>query len=70
MYQTGRLASDQRTTTPATRPAAGDPRRGIVIATSGWVKSTYPATGANPWDATHTGKDRRRDPEPDLEAEP
>ena len=37
---------------------------------SDWVKEHFPAAGANLWDALHTGRDRHRDPEPDLEAEP
>ncbi len=42
----------------------------IVVSASNWVvKEHFPAAGANVWDALHTGKDRRRDPEPDLEAE-
>ena len=42
----------------------------VVISASAWVKEHFPAAGANLWDALHTGKDRHRDPEPDLEAEP
>jgi hypothetical protein len=42
----------------------------IVVAASDWVKEHFPAPGANLWDALHTGEDRHRDPEPDLEAEP
>jgi hypothetical protein len=42
----------------------------IVVNASDWVKEHFPAAGANLWDALHTGKDRHRDPEPDLEAEP
>ena len=42
----------------------------IVIAASDWYKEHFPAAGANFWDAVHTGHDRHRDPEPDLEAEP
>ena len=42
----------------------------VVLSASDWVKEHFPAAGANLWDALHTGKDRHRDPEPDLEAEP
>ena len=42
----------------------------VVICASDWVKEHFPAAGANLWDALHTGQDRDRDPEPDLEAEP
>jgi hypothetical protein len=42
----------------------------IVVAASDWVKDRSPSAGTNLWDALQTGKDRRRDPEPDLEAEP
>jgi hypothetical protein len=42
----------------------------VVVSASDWVKEHFPAAGANLWDALHAGKDRHRDPEPDLEAEP
>jgi hypothetical protein len=42
----------------------------VVVAASDSVKEHSPAAGANLWDALHTGHDRHRDPEPDLEAEP
>jgi hypothetical protein len=42
----------------------------VVVAASDWVKDRSPSTGANLWDVLQTGKDRHRDPEPDLEAEP
>jgi hypothetical protein len=42
----------------------------IVLAASDWVNEHFPAAGANLQDALHTGHDRHRDPEPDLEAEP
>ena len=51
---------------PVTRP----PEYVIVVAASDWVKEHFPAAGANLWDALHTGQDRHRDAEPDLEAEP
>ena len=46
------------------------PEYAVVLNASNWVKEHFPAAGANLWDALHTGKDRHRDPEPDLEAEP
>jgi hypothetical protein len=42
----------------------------VVLAASDWVKEHFPAAGANLWDALHTDRNRHRDPEPDLEAEP
>jgi hypothetical protein len=42
----------------------------VVVSASDWVKEHFPAAGADLWDALHAGQDRRRDPEPDLEAEP
>jgi hypothetical protein len=42
----------------------------IVIAASDWYKEHFPAAGPSLEDALRTGKDRHRDPEPDLEAEP
>jgi hypothetical protein len=42
----------------------------IVIAASSWVKDRFPAAGANLRDTLRAGQDRRRGPEPDLEAEP
>ena len=57
--------SDSRRT-PGRRP----PEYTVVLAASDWVKEHFPAAGANLWDALHTGQDRHRDPEPDLEAEP
>jgi hypothetical protein len=42
----------------------------IVIASSDWLKERSPAARANFWDALRSGKDRHRDSEPDLEAEP
>jgi hypothetical protein len=61
------------------QPEDSDPRRTvghrppeyvIVVNASDWVKEHFPAAGTNLWDALHTDKDRHRDPEPDLEAEP
>ena len=62
------------------QPEDSDPRRApggtdlpttwSSLSASDWVKEHFPAAGANLWDALHTGQDRHRDPEPDLEAEP
>jgi hypothetical protein len=54
------------------RPASGGrtPDYVVVVNASDWVKEHFPAAGASLWDALHTGQDRHRDPEPDLEAEP
>ena len=41
-----------------------------VVAESDWYKEHFPTSGANLRDALRTSKDRHRDPEPDLEAEP
>jgi hypothetical protein len=62
-----------------TQPEDSNPRRAfsgripdyvVVVSASDWVKEHFPAAAANLWDALHTGHDRDRDPEPDLEAEP
>ena len=62
-----------------TQPEDSDPHRrsgdrppsyAVVISASDWVKEHFPAAGANLRDALHTGQERHRDPEPDLEAEP
>jgi hypothetical protein len=58
--------SKSRSTPGSRRP----PEYVVVIAASDWVKEHHPAAGVNLWDALHTGKDRHRQPEPDLEAEP
>ena len=58
--------SDSRRTSGSRRP----PEYAVVLAASDWVKEDFPAAGTNLWDALHTGRDRHRDPEPDLEAEP
>ena len=57
---------DSRRMSGSRRP----PEYWVVLAASDWVKEHFPAAGANLWDALHTGQDRHRDPEPDLEAEP
>ena len=56
---------------PRRAPGGGrPPEYVVVVSASDWVKERFPAAGANLWDALHTGQDRHRDPEPDLEAEP
>ena len=56
---------------PGHRPGSSRPPGYVVVVyASDWVKDRFPAAGANLWDALHTGEDRPRDPEPDLEAEP
>ncbi len=50
-------------------PGRRPPDYVIVVAASDWIKDRYPAA-ASLADALHVGKDRHRDPEPDLEAEP
>ena len=42
----------------------------VVVSASDWVKEHFPASGANLWDALHTGHEHHRVPEPALEAEP
>jgi hypothetical protein len=42
----------------------------VVVAASDWVKEHFPAAAVNLTDALRTGRDRDRNPEPDLEAEP
>jgi hypothetical protein len=58
--------SDPRHESGSGRP----PEYVVVLAASDWVKEHFPAAGANLWDALHTDRNRHRDPEPDLEAEP
>ena len=41
----------------------------IVVAASDWITDRYPAAAASLTQALQANKDRR-DPEPDLEAEP
>ena len=57
---------EPRTAPDGRRP----PEYVVVVSASDWVKEHFPAAGANLGDALHTGKDRQRNPEPDLEAEP
>jgi hypothetical protein len=42
----------------------------VDMAASDWIKDHFPANKANLWDALHTDEENRRDPEPDIEAEP
>ena len=58
--------SNSRSAPGSNRP----PEYVVVVNASNWVKEHFPAAGASLWDALHTGQDRHRDPEPDLEAEP
>ena len=53
-------------------PRGRPPEYVVVVSASDWVKEHFPAAEANLWDALHTGQDRHRDPDPelDLEAEP
>jgi hypothetical protein len=55
---------------PGRAPDGRTPDYVVVVSASDWVKEHFPAAGASLWDALHTGQDRRRDPELDLEAEP
>jgi hypothetical protein len=55
---------------PSHTPGSRTPHYVVVICASDWVKERFPAAGTNLCDALQTGKDRHRDPEPDLEAEP
>jgi hypothetical protein len=42
----------------------------IIVAASDWITARYPAAAASLTQALQPDKDRYRDPEPDLEAEP
>jgi hypothetical protein len=42
----------------------------IVVAVSDWITDRYPAAAASLTQALQERQDHRRDPEPDLEAEP
>ena len=56
---------------PRSAPGGRRPPEYVVVVNAcDWVKEHFPAAGADLWDALHAGKDRLRDPEPDLEAEP
>ena len=51
-------------------PSCRPPDYVLVVTASDWVKDRFPHAGTNLTDALQTVKDRHRDPEPDLEAEP
>ena len=51
-------------------PGRRPPDYVIVVAASDWLKERYPDAAASLTDALQAGTDRRREPEPDLEAEP
>ena len=56
---------------PRSAPGGRRPPEYVVVVNAGdWVKEHFPSAGTNLWDALHTGNERHRDPEPDLEAEP
>ena len=42
----------------------------IVVAASDWIQDRYPGAVISLDQALQVGRDRRRDPEPDMEAEP
>jgi hypothetical protein len=68
---TGTMKQQPEDSDPTRVPGSSrPPEYAVVLAASDWVKEHFPAAGANLWDALHTGQDRHRDPEPDLEAEP
>ena len=50
-------------------PGSRPPDYVIVVAASDWITDRYPAAAASLTQALQADKDRR-DPEPDLEAEP
>jgi len=52
---------------PRSAPGGRRPPEYVVVVNA---SEHFPAAGANLWDALHTGQNRHRDPEPDLEAEP
>ena len=54
----------------ASEPSRRPPDYVIVVAASDWIKDRYPARAASLTDALPVGQNRRREPEPDLEAEP
>jgi hypothetical protein len=53
-----------------TEPSRRPPDYVLVVSASDWIKDRFPRAGTNLTDAQQAGKDRHRDPEPDLEAEP
>ena len=51
-------------------PGRRPPDYVIVVAASDWITDRYPTAAASLAHAPQPDHDRRRDPEPDLEAEP
>jgi hypothetical protein len=51
-------------------PGRRPPDYVIVVAASDWLADRHPAAAASLTRALRAGKDRHRNPEPDLEAEP
>jgi hypothetical protein len=52
-----------------TEPGRRPPDYVLVVSASDWTKDRFPRAGTNLTDALQADRDRRRDPEPDLEAE-
>ena len=52
------------------QPSRRPPDYVIVVAASDWLKERFPAAADSLDDALQAGQDLRREPEPDLEAEP
>jgi len=52
------------------KPGRRPPDYVIVVAASDWITDRYSAAAASLDRALQPGKERHRDPEPDLEAEP
>ncbi len=51
-------------------PSRRPPDYVIVVAASDWLQDRFPAAAASLAEALQAGQYRRREPEPDLEAEP
>ena len=51
-------------------PGRRPPDYVIVVAVSDWITDRYPPTAASLTQALQPSQNPRRDPEPDLEAEP
>ena len=51
-------------------PSCRPPDYVIVVAASDWLKDRFPAAPASLTDALQADRNRHREPEPDLEAEP
>ena len=60
----------QEDSEPSRLPGHRPPAYVIVISASDWLKGTFPAAGASLDQALQLDKERHREPEPDLEAEP